>query len=145
MASWTSLSSWVAISLPTEVDHITRELTASELAIVAADAIDDKKGTDVAILDVGEILRIVDVFVLATGSSRRQVQAVAESVEEKLKEHDRNPLRVEGRTDAEWTLLDYGDLVVHIFQPDMRDFYSLERLWGDAPRIEWQPSAVISA
>ncbi len=109
---------------------------------MAADAIDDKKGTDLIILDVSDTLRIVDVFLVATGMSRRQVQTLAEAVEEKLRDVDRRPLRVEGRGEGEWVLLDYGDLVVHLFQPEMREFYSLERLWGDAPKIEWAPAPV---
>ncbi len=125
-----------------EVDHITDQLLAADLAIAAADAIDDKKGLNVTILDVSEVLRIVDVFVIATGTSRRQVQALAESVEEELREVDRRPIRVEGRTEGEWILLDYGDLVVHLFQPEMREYYSLERLWGDAPRLAWTPAPV---
>ena len=115
------------------------DLTSAEMALVAAEAIDDKKGTDVAILDVGELLRIADVFVIATGSSRRQVQAMAEEVADQLRLFDRRPLRVEGKEVGDWVLVDYGDLIVHLFQPEPRDFYSLERLWGDAPRIAWEP------
>ena len=92
------------------------------------------------ILDVGELLRIADVFVLATGSSKRQTLALAQEVEDQLKLYDRKPLRVEGKDTGEWVLIDYGDLVVHLFQQQTRDFYSLERLWGDAPRIPWEPS-----
>ena len=91
---------------------------------------------------MSDILRIADVFVLATGNSRRQVQALADSVDEALRDHGRRPIRVEGRTEGEWALLDYGDVVVHLFQPEMREFYSLERLWGDAPRVEWEASLV---
>ena len=115
------------------------DATSAELAQLAAAAIDDKKGTDVTILDVSELLQIVDAFVIATGGSRRQVQALAESVDERLRERGRRPLRQEGKTEGEWVLLDYGDIVVHVFQPEPRDYYSLERLWGDAPRIAWDP------
>jgi ribosome-associated protein len=62
-------------------------------------------------------------------------------VEERLKDQDRRPLRTEGMAEAEWVLLDYGDFIVHVFQPEQRDYYGLERLWGDAPRIEWEPAA----
>jgi ribosome-associated protein len=89
---------------------------------------------------VSEILRIADVFVIGTGTTRRQVQALADGVEEALRDRGRRPIRVEGRTEAEWALLDYGDIVVHLFQPEMREFYSLERLWGDAPRLAWEPA-----
>ncbi|MDH3498623.1 MAG: ribosome silencing factor [Acidimicrobiia bacterium] len=125
-----------------EVDLIADDSLAAELAIMAAEAIDDKKGTDVTLLDVSEILRIVDVFVIATGTNRRQVQALADAVEERLRDLGRRPLRVEGRSEAEWALLDYGDIVVHLFQPAVREFYSLERLWGDAPKLEWNPTPV---
>ncbi len=110
------------------------------MAAVAADAIDDKRGHDIVILDVGDLLRIADVFVIATGTSKRQVQAMAEAVEDELTPHDRKPLRIEGKEDGDWLLVDYGDLVVHLFQPEARAFYSLERLWGDAPRLAWEPS-----
>ena len=80
-----------------------------------------------------------DVFVIATGTSRPHAQALAEHVEEKLKEtRDIKPLRVEGQSEAEWVLVDYGDIIVHIFQGAAREYYSLERLWGDADRIRWQ-------
>lgn len=75
---------------------------------------------------------------IATGASRPQVRTLADHIEERLREVDRRPLRDEGRNEAEWVLLDYGDVVVHIFQPEPRDFYGLERLWGDAERIAWE-------
>jgi len=123
------------------VTTITIEPTSAELAELAARVIDDRKGADISILDVSDLLQIVDVFVIATGMNRRQVQALAESVDERLREFGRRPIRREGRTEGEWLLLDYGDLVVHLFQPEARAFYSLERLWGDAPRILWEPIA----
>lgn len=84
-----------------------------------------------------------DVFVIATGTSRPHAQALAEHVEEKLKEtRDLKPLRVEGQSEAEWVLVDYGDIIVHIFQGAAREYYSLERLWGDAARIRWQEPVV---
>lgn len=113
------------------------------MARIAAAAIDDKKGADVVLLDVGELLRIADVFVIATGTSKRQVNALAEEVEDQLRIHDRKPIRTEGRDDGEWVLVDYGDLVVHLFQPEARGFYSLERLWGDAPRVPWEPAQAV--
>jgi ribosome-associated protein len=113
------------------------------LAKVAADAIFDKKGTDIVLLDVSEAFFFSDVFVIATGSSRTNVQALADHVEERLSQtHGLKPLRVEGRTEGEWVLVDYGDIIVHVFQAAARDFYSLERLWGDAGRIRWEEPAV---
>ena len=129
------------MSAITDQDSITYvDLSPEEMSAAAAEAIDDKRGTDVVILDVGELLRIADVFVLATGSSKRQTLALAQEVEDQLKLYDRKPLRVEGKDTGEWVLIDYGDLVVHLFQQQTRDFYSLECLWGDAPRIPWEPS-----
>jgi ribosome-associated protein len=100
-----------------------------------AAVIDEKKGIDLVLLDVSELLWITDVFVIVSGTSRPHVQSLAEDVELKLKAADRRPLRVEGKREGNWILLDYGEVVVHIFQPTTRDFYGLERLWGDAPRL----------
>lgn len=113
------------------------------MARVAADAIFDKNGTDIVLLDVEDAFFLSDVFVIATGSSRTNVQALADHVEERLAEsHGVKPLRVEGRSEGEWVLVDYGDIIVHIFQGAAREFYSLERLWGDAGRIKWEEPAV---
>lgn len=92
-------------------------------------------------LDVSELLWITDVFVIATGTSRPHVQSLAEEVELKLTIYDRRPLRIEGQREGKWVLLDYGEVVIHIFQPETRDFYGLERLWGDAPRLTWETLA----
>ena len=105
-------------------------------ASVAAGAIDDKKGLGVVLLDVSALLVITDVFVIATGTSRRHVMTLAEGTEEKLKETGRRPLRREGLEDGTWVLLDYGDVVVHVFDEATRAYYGLERLWGDAPRLD---------
>ena len=110
---------------------------------MAADAIFEKKGTDIVLLDVEKAFFLSDVFVIATGSSRTNVQALADHVEERIKEtHNVKPLRVEGRTEGEWVLVDYGDIIVHLFQSAAREYYSLERLWGDADRIRWEEPAV---
>jgi len=106
---------------------------------MAADAIFDKKGADIVLLDVEDSFFLSDVFVIATGSSRINVQALADNVEERLFEIEGvKPLRVEGRNEGEWVLVDYGDIIVHLFQAAARDYYSLERLWGDAERIPWK-------
>ena len=108
------------------------------MARAAGDALFAKNGIDIVLLDVEEAFFLSDIFVIATGSSRINVQALADHVEEKLKEHhDIKPLRVEGRAEGEWVLVDFGDIIVHIFQAAAREFYSLERLWGDAARIRW--------
>jgi len=111
------------------------------IARAAADALADKKGLDIVLLDVGDLLAITEVFVIATGTSRPHVQSLADNMVEKLKDGGRRPLRDEGRSEAEWVLLDYGDFVVHVFQDEQRQFYGLERLWGDARRLEWEPIA----
>lgn len=113
------------------------------MALVAADAIFAKNGTDIVLLDVEEAFFLSDVFVIATGSSRINVQALADNVEERLAgTHGVKPLRVEGRSEGEWVLVDYGDIIVHVFQNAAREYYSLERLWGDAGRIEWTQPVV---
>jgi len=110
---------------------------------VAADALSAKNGSDIVLLDVEDAFFLSDVFVIATGSSRINVQALADHVEERLgQEFAIKPLRVEGRTEGEWVLVDFGDIIVHIFQAEARDFYSLERLWGDAARIKCEEPAV---
>lgn len=108
---------------------------AIELAVVAAAGADAKKATDLAILDVADLLAVVDVFLLATTRNERQLKAAAESVEEQVRERlDRKPLRREGTPASGWFLLDYGDVVCHIFDDEHRDFYDLDRLWADVPR-----------
>nr|MBO2499597.1 ribosome silencing factor [Acidimicrobiia bacterium] len=114
-------------------------MSAEQIARMAADAIHDKKGLDVQLLDVGDLLAITDIFVIGTGTSNIHVRSLAEAVEEALAEKaGRKPLRREGMEQAEWILLDYGDVVVHLFQPDQREYYGLERLWLDAPRVGWE-------
>ena len=113
------------------------------MAKAAADALFAKNGMDIVLLDVESSFFLSDVFVIATASSRTNAQALADHVEERLGQtHDVKALRVEGRTEGEWVLVDYGDIIVHIFQSEPREFYSLERLWGDASRIKWEEPAV---
>lgn len=105
---------------------------------MAARAADDKQGSDIVALDVGGILAIVDWFVITSASNARQVRTIAEEVEEQVKRQSGDgPLRVEGMDDARWVLLDFGDVVVHVFLEEVRAFYELERLWGDVPRLDW--------
>ena len=108
---------------------------AATLARLAADAIADKKGQDIVLLEVGDLFVITEVFVIATGNSRPHVQSLADRVEELLKEAGRKPLRDEGRPEAEWVLLDYGDIMVHVFQRScprvLRPRAPLERCSGD--------------
>ena len=105
---------------------------------VAAKAALSKKGEGTVVMEVGEILAITDAFVVTSGDNVRQVRAIAEEVERKVGEAGGpKPLRIEGLADARWVLMDYGDFVVHVFLDEARDFYRLERLWSDAPRLEW--------
>jgi ribosome-associated protein len=114
---------------------------AHELAQVAAQAADSKKATDTIILDVGETLAIVEAFVVTSAANRRQVRTIADAVEEEAKVLlDRSPLRVEGLGDMQWVLLDYGDVVVHVFADEARRFYEIERLYRDSRRIAWEPA-----
>jgi ribosome-associated protein len=110
-----------------------------DLAVLAARVADDKKATDVVVLDVGGVLSITGYFVIAGAPNRRLVRTVAEEIEQAAKERlDRAPVRTEGIREQQWTLLDYGDVVVHVFLEEMREFYEIERLYGDVPRIRWE-------
>jgi len=105
-----------------------------DLTQVAARAIAEKLGTDMIALDLSEQLVLSEVFLIATGGNVRQVDSIADFVEEKLREIGEKPARREGT--EEWVLLDYSDLVVHIQSTTLRNYYMLDRLWNDCPRIE---------
>lgn len=112
---------------------------STTLAATAARAASDKKGEDTVILEVGPLLSITDAFVITSGTNDRQVRTIAEEVEAQVKQElDRSPLRVEGLSDARWILIDYGDVVIHVFLDETRRYYDLERLWADAPRTIWE-------
>jgi ribosome-associated protein len=112
------------------------------LAQCAARAASDLKASDVIVLDVGALLSITGYFVIASASNPRQVRAVVEDVEAKVKaELGRVPVRTEGVREQQWTLIDYGDVVVHVFLDSVREFYEIERLYMEAPRIAWEPRA----
>jgi ribosome-associated protein len=116
---------------------VARE-TVVDWAVAAARAADEKNGTDILILEVGKVLAITDMFVVTSASSTRLVRTIADEVEVKVREAGGGePMRVEGLRDATWVLLDYGDLVVHIFTEEMRAFYEIERLYRDVPVIPW--------
>ena len=108
----------------------------------AARAASAKGGEDTVVIEVGAVLAITDAFVITSGRNTRQVKTIAEEVEATLKaEGGISPLRVEGVGDSHWVLLDYGDLVIHVFLDETREFYDLERLWSDAPRVAWEDEA----
>ena len=108
---------------------------------MAARAADAKGARDVVILEVADVLVVADEFVIASAPNDRLVKAVVEEVERVVAETGyRKPVRVEGLDDLHWVLMDYGDVVVHVFIQETRDYYELERLWGDVPRIDWAPA-----
>ena len=111
---------------------------ARELAKVAARAADDKKAENTLVLEVGDVLQITDYFVIASAGNRRLVKAVVDAVEEAVRDQlGRSPIRSEGMSEQQWVLLDYGDVVVHIFAEEIRMYYEIERLYRDVPKIEW--------
>jgi len=127
---------------------VTATDTAIELARIAGHAASDKLATDIVLIDVSDRLAITDVFVIVTGSNERQVEAIVDEVEDKLRLAGTKPLRREGKRDGRWVLLDYAEIVVHVQHAEERVFYSLERLWKDCPQIEFDdgsPQAVGAA
>lgn len=117
---------------------MTETTISQAIATAAAEAARDKQAADVVVLDVATLLTITDYFVICSVSSAPQLKAVTEAVEERIRtELDRRPVRREGDADGGWLLLDYIDVVVHVFGEDERAYYDLERLWSDAPRPAW--------
>jgi ribosome-associated protein len=118
---------------------------ARRLALVAAQAAADKKATDVVLLDVSEQLVITDCFLIASAPNERQVEAIVDAVEEKMRLAGTKPVRREGAREGRWVLLDFVDVVVHVQHADERAFYGLERLWKDCPRVEFAEAQVSAA
>ncbi|MFZ2964393.1 MAG: ribosome silencing factor [Rhodoglobus sp.] len=114
---------------------MTASARARELLAVAALAADSKQGEDLVALDVSGPLPLTDIFLLVSGRNERQVQAIADEIEDKLLEIDVKALRREGKAEGRWILLDFGDLIAHVFHEEDRMYYSLERLWKDCPAI----------
>ena len=118
---------------------MTSAPVAHRRVAVAAAAASAKKGEDIVALNVGDIISITDAFVITSASNTRQVRTIVDEIQRAMKEHASvPPVSVEGVDDATWVLLDYGDIVVHVFLDETRAYYELERLWSDAPRIEWE-------
>ncbi|GAB4289286.1 MAG: ribosome silencing factor [Thiohalomonadaceae bacterium] len=107
-------------------------MQAEQMKQLVVDALEDVKGVDIVVLDVRGKTSITDFMVIASGRSDRQVKSLAQSVLDKAKENGLTPLGVEGEREGEWVVVDLGEVVVHIFIPEKRDFYNLEKLWGDA-------------
>lgn len=115
---------------------------AEMVAIVAARAADDKQGSNIMVLNVGDVLAITEMFVVVSASNSRQLRTIANEVTAKIREEsDRPLLRSEGMAEQQWVLLDYGDVVVHIFSEDIREFYEIERLYQDVPVVDWHATA----
>ncbi len=109
-------------------------------AVTAARAADDKRGEDTVVLHVGTVLAVTDYFVITSASNTRQVKTIADEIERAVVgAGGPAPLRVEGLDELTWVLLDYGDMVVHVFLDETRRYYELERLWRDVPRVAWAP------
>ena len=119
---------------------------ARNLAVTAAQVADAHHATDVLVLHVGDVLALTEYFVIAGASNKRLVGAVVEEIEAQLKVlADRAPIRVEGVRENQWVLIDYGDVIVHVFLGEIRDFYEIERLYTDVPKIEWADGAAAEA
>lgn len=109
-------------------------VAAEDVARAAAQAAYDKKAEDIAVIDLTELSDVCDYFVIATGSNNRQVDSIVDEVEEQVaKAYDEHPFSIEGREERSWILMDYGSVIVHVFTPEAREYYRLEKLWGDAP------------
>ena len=121
-------------------------MNSKQVALVAAEAAGDKKAEDIVALDVSQLLVVTEYFVIATGRTNIQVRAIADEVEEQIRaKAGEKPIGREGVGENKWVLLDYGDVVVHVFQPEERDFYRLEKLWGDAPRLSIPVADAVNA
>ena len=112
--------------------------SARHRACLAAKIAADNKGRDILVLDMRPVTPLYDFFILSTGSSRRQIHAIAEETDAALRAEGDTRLGIEGYEASKWVVQDYGDIVVHVFDPDTRDYYKLEELWADAPKVEWE-------
>ncbi len=116
---------------------MTQTPTAKECALIAARAADEKKATDIMVQEVKDLISVTDYFVIATATNSRQVESIIDEIEEQERKiAGVKPLHREGTADGLWALLDYGEFVVHVFQPETREYYRLEALWNDAPIID---------
>ncbi len=116
----------------------TRAAISLEQAIHCARIGDDNKAKDIIVLDLRKVTPIFDFFVLMTGGSRRQIHTLAEEIDDYLRSEGEARKSIQGYQASRWIVQDYGDLVVHVFDAESREFYALEELWGDAPRVDWK-------
>lgn len=129
-------------SFATRDDRQAASLSASGVAAetvarAAAQAAYDKKAEDICVLDLTQLSDVCDYFVIATGANARLADTIVDEVEEKVaKSCGEHPFSIEGRDERSWILMDYGSVIVHVFKPEARDYYRLEKLWGDAPKLD---------
>lgn len=118
-----------------QINSSSIHYTSKELALVIADAGDDRKADNIILLNVEKMSYLADYFVIMTGFSQPQLRAISVSIEDKVYEKfNRNPVRIEGKNEGNWILHDYGDVIAHIFLPEARQFYDLEAFWGGAEK-----------
>ncbi|MCI0681308.1 MAG: ribosome silencing factor [Gemmataceae bacterium] len=121
-----------------ETKQATRNANAVHRAVLCAQAALDHKGKDILVLDLRGLTPIFDFFVIATGQSRRHIHTLAEEIDAAMHAEGEVRLSIQGYQASRWIVQDYGDVIVHVFDPESRDYYALEELWADAPRIDWQ-------
>lgn len=113
-----------------------------DIALFSARIADEKKGEDIVIYDLHGLSDLTDYFVIATAQSKAQVRAIVETISRELKTIGTTKLGQEGSSNGQWILLDYSDCVIHVFSPELREYYGLESLWGDAPKVEWAVNVI---
>jgi ribosome-associated protein len=126
------------LKLATQRAEHLQTLPSLERACLCARVAVENKGRDVTVLDMRGITPLYDFFVLVSGQSRRQVHTLTEEIDAALHEQGDRRLGIEGYEASKWVVQDYGDVVVHVFNPDTREYYALEDLWADAPRVDWE-------
>ncbi len=115
---------------------MTEKTASEEMLKIAYDALDDKKANDIQMIDISSISILADYFMIASGTNPNQIHAMTDHVEEKMQEAGFYPKAIEGYQNANWILMDYGDVVIHIFDTESRSFYDLERIWSDGKRLQ---------
>jgi ribosome-associated protein len=126
------------LKLATQRAEHLQTLSSLERACLCARVAVENKGRDVTVLDMRGITPLYDFFVLVSGQSRRQVHTLTEEIDAALEGQGDRRLSVEGYEASKWVVQDYGDVVIHVFNPDTREYYALEELWADAPRVDWE-------
>ena len=126
------------LKLATQVAEPYLSLSSLERACLCARVAAENKARDIVVLDMRGLTPLYDFFVLASGTSRRQIHTITEEVDAALRERGDQRLSIEGYEASKWVVQDYGDIVVHLFDPETRSYYGLEDLWADAPRLDWE-------